>query len=117
MERTFEHWLVSKGMTEGIKGYLKEIRFTNKETKRNGWADFVFPQLKLIIELDGNQHRLRVDLDQERDDHLRSRGWKVIRITHGEYVRKTRIHEIESLLEIPGGIEPRTVLPTFNGPA
>ena len=101
METTFRNWLTNHGMKEGINGFLTEVHFKfkhNTKTK-NGWADFVFPRIKLIIELDGSHHKNRKELDDIRDKHLRDiRGYNVIRITHGEYVKKTRIEEIKNLL-------------------
>jgi very-short-patch-repair endonuclease len=98
MESSFEEWLTSKGMGRGVNGYLTEVYFFNKQTKKNGWADFVFPRKRLIIELDGTHHRKRKHLDKQRDDYLRSKGWNVLRISHREYLNKTKQAEVESLL-------------------
>lgn len=119
MEQSFATWLKEHDIQEGLKGFLTEVKFNIKGSKKRGWADFVFPKLKLIIELDGSHHKNRKELDEIRDATLLARGWKVVRITHTEYRKKTRIDEIRTLLglEVPGGIEPRTVLPTFNGSA
>lgn len=114
MERTFATWLEQQGIKLGLHGYLTEVRFYNPTTKRNGWADFVFPSYRLIIELDGSHHRNRIELDQIRDAYLTSRGWKVVRITYREYQLGSRKAEILNLLglETPGGIEPPVFLPS-----
>ena len=106
MEQTFEQWLQTNHIQRGLKGYLDQVHFYNSTTKKNGWADYVFPQLRLIIELDGTHHIKRKHLDKVRDEYLTSRGWKVVRITHREYVKKIRVDEIKQLLKIgpPGGI-------------
>jgi very-short-patch-repair endonuclease len=68
---------------------------------KNGWADFVFVSRRLVIELDGNHHKTRKHLDEIRDDHLSTRrGYTVIRITHSEYVKQTRLKQIEHVLGI-----------------
>jgi len=95
MERTFTQWLISKGVKRSLHGFLTEVHFYNREVNKNGFCDFVFPTLRLIIELDGNHHERRRDLDKLRDLYLQSRGWRVKRITHKEYRRKTRLKEIE----------------------
>lgn len=108
MEKSFEEWLIAQGINRGIKGYLNEVRFRNSYTNRNNWADFVFPQQKLIIELDGTQHLKTIEQDQIRDKSLTDRGWKVVRISYSEYQKQTRIDEIKSLLVVPRGLEPRS---------
>jgi very-short-patch-repair endonuclease len=100
MERSFTTWLISKGMSRGLSGFLSEIHFKNPETKKNGWADFVFPRRRLILELDGTHHRKRQHLDAARDEYLDQRGWKVVRITHAEYRSGSRIPEIQQLLGV-----------------
>lgn len=103
MERSFVEWLESHGIHQGIYGYKDQVHFKyklNNKTK-NGWADFVFVSRKLIIELDGNHHNKRKDLDQLRDAHLlQERGYTVVRITHAEYRKQSRIEEIKNLLDI-----------------
>ena len=56
--------------------------------------------MKLIIELDGTQHRNTVMQDAMRDDYLISIGYRVLRITHREYVKQTRIDEVKRLLNM-----------------
>jgi very-short-patch-repair endonuclease len=86
MEKSFEQWLLQNNIKNGINGYLTELHFYNPNTNKHGWIDFIFPKLKLIIELDGNHHRCRKDLDNLRDDYLKSKRYNVIRITHQEYI-------------------------------
>lgn len=42
--------------------------------------DFALPSEKIDIEIDGTSHRNRQRKDYERDEFLRSLGWKVIRV-------------------------------------
>jgi very-short-patch-repair endonuclease/predicted nucleic acid-binding Zn ribbon protein len=92
MERSFEEWLKSKGMTNSLHGYLMEVKFFNPYTNKWGRADFVFPKKKLIIELDGTHHLepKRKALDVIRDAYLCTRGWDVIRVSHKEYKNKSK---------------------------
>lgn len=48
-------------------------------------VDFVCPEEKLIIELDGPFHARRKSYDEERDMFLRSRGFRVIRLTNDDF--------------------------------
>jgi very-short-patch-repair endonuclease len=43
-------------------------------------ADFYCRELKLIIEIDGEIHKLRREYDRDRDEKLNSKGLNVIRI-------------------------------------
>lgn len=63
---------------------LRGRRFENhkfrRQTRIGPWiADFCCYDLKLVIELDGGVHRLRVEEDGERDADLRRRGFTVLR--------------------------------------
>jgi very-short-patch-repair endonuclease len=100
LESSFQMWLEAHGLRKSLHGYLTEVHFYNRNTKKHGWADFVFPAQKLIIELDGSQHTKRKQLDDIRDAHLISRGWKVVRITHTEYRTQSRVNEIKILLNL-----------------
>lgn len=108
MEKSFTLWLHQNQILRGFNGYLDEIHFYNKTTNKHGWIDFVFPRQKLIIELDGSHHKNRVNLDTIRDQHLEGRGWKVLRITHREYQKRTREPLVRQLLNLAAlpGIEP-----------
>jgi very-short-patch-repair endonuclease len=100
MESSFQQWLLAAGIPNSLNGFLTEIHFVNINTGKNGWIDFLFPRQRLIIELDGNQHKKRFGLDAIRDIYLNNKGWKVIRITHSEYKKGTRIAEIKKELNI-----------------
>ena len=100
LESSFEQWLMQNNYKKGIKGYLTEVCFKNKEHNKIGRLDFLFPKLKVIIELDGTQHNYTIDKDKIRDKYLESRGYIVIRITHKEYKNKTKIDYIKRILDI-----------------
>lgn len=48
------------------------------------FADFVFPDRMLIIEVDGSNHRVQKRYDAERDDFMRGLGFTVWRIQNKE---------------------------------
>lgn len=99
MERTFREWLIANGLEEDTyNGFKTEVHFYNNVEGKNIFADFVFESRRLIIELDGSHHKARVELDEVRDEYLRSQGWYVLRITHAEYKNKSKLPTVKSLL-------------------
>ncbi|MDP3722709.1 MAG: DUF559 domain-containing protein [Candidatus Omnitrophota bacterium] len=68
--------------------FLEPLGFQSQYTASSGRAgppytlDFGHPELKVVVEIDGKQHsgtRIQ-ERDRERDAHLASLGWRVIRI-------------------------------------
>lgn len=49
---------------------------------------FIFESKKLIIELDGTQHRKTVEQDSIRDKWFNSKGYKVVRIPVEEFKKR-----------------------------
>ena len=47
-------------------------------------ADFVCLEQRLAIELDGGQHAEQAKYDRARDDYLRQRGFRVLRLWNSE---------------------------------
>lgn len=84
MEQSFEEWLSSNG----IIGWDSETHFWNPILKKNYFVDFINEEKKLIIELDGTQHRKTKDVDDARDEYFRSIGYDVRRITHEEFKKR-----------------------------
>lgn len=58
---------------------LGDIKFRRQMPIGSYIADFCCPALKLIIELDGGVHVLRVEDDARRDAWLKAAGFKVLR--------------------------------------
>jgi very-short-patch-repair endonuclease len=54
-------------------------------------ADFYCEQHRLVVEVDGGQHRMDVAVaaDAERDRYLRANGYRVCRIPHLVAIQKT----------------------------
>lgn len=84
METTFEEYLAANNIT----GWETEKHFWNNDLRKNYFPDFLFEDLKLIIELDGTQHRKTVEQDAIRDKWFNSIGYKVIRITVEEFKKR-----------------------------
>lgn len=96
MEKTFKEWLISHNIE-----FDDEILIHNTEINKNYFVDFIFESIKLIIELDGTQHRNTIDSDNIRDEYLsRIYGYTVLRITSKEYKNKTKYKLVCSLLGI-----------------
>jgi very-short-patch-repair endonuclease len=96
METSFSEWLISNGIK-----HKTEEHFYNHEINKHYFADFYFEASKLIIELDGTQHRHTVENDAIRDEFLtRFHGFNVVRITHKQYIKNERLEEIKNLLGI-----------------
>ena len=96
MELTFKQYLNDNN----IVGWKSEIHFWNDLLKKNYFPDFIFEDQKLIIELDGTQHRKTVEKDAIRDQWFASRGYRVIRIPHPEF--KERYFSGKGFLDLLG---------------
>lgn len=55
--------------------------------------DFVHPQKKIVVEVDGSIHNYRKDQDSQKDDRLVSAGYRVLRFTNRQV-----FYEIQSVL-------------------
>ena len=96
MEETFEHYLISND----ISGWESEVHFYSEELKKNFYPDFIFENKKLIIELDGTQHRLSIDKDSIRDQWFKTKGYTVVRIPHETF--KQRLFSGKGFLDLLG---------------
>ena len=72
---------------------INEILYYNNHFV-NQQVDFYLPQAKLVIEIDGQQHKKEVARvsDAQRDVHLTSNGIKVVRITTDE-LRQNKFYD------------------------
>lgn len=96
METEFEKYLVE----HNIIGWETEKHFWNEDLKKNYFPDFLFESKKLIIELDGTQHRKTVEQDAVRDEWFNKQGYTVIRIQHSEF--KERLFSKKGFLDLLG---------------
>ena len=95
LEVSFEEWLKSKNIID----YETEKRFYNSELKKSYYADFVFQDKKLIVELDGTQHLKTIIQDEERDEYItKNFGYRIIRVSYKEYINKNKEQLLLKLL-------------------
>lgn len=98
MELTFESYLKEIN----IIGWDTEVHFWNDVLRKNYFPDFIFESRKLIIELDGTQHRKTVEQDAIRDKWFSDKSYKVIRIPHSEF--KERYFSGKGFLDLIGDV-------------
>ena len=63
--------------------------------------DFAFPDVKIDLEIDGDQHHLDkrvVESDKRRNEYLEHLGWKVIRVKWSEYKKLTDKKEYVNMI-------------------
>lgn len=95
LESSFEHWLLINNLTN----FITEKAFRRHDIAKTYFVDFYFPNLNLVIELDGTQHKNTKLYDQERDQYITfTYGVEILRISHKEYIEKTKIEFIKSKL-------------------
>jgi len=63
-------------------------------------ADFCCTEAKLVVELDGGQHALRLAEDQVRTKYLESQGYVVIRFWDNEVLTNTE-GVLQRIVEMP----------------
>lgn len=69
-------------------GFIKDRDFTTQYPLDNRYiADFAFILEKVVIEVDGKEHKekLKLKKDKIRDRHLRSANWVTIRINESDF--------------------------------
>lgn len=96
MELTFEKYLKQLVICD----YESEKHFWSPTLEKNFFVDFIFESKKLIVELDGTQHRLTTEKDIARDNWFRSIGYEVVRVDVYEFRR--RHFSREGFLDILG---------------
>lgn len=103
LERSFEEWLVKNNIS--LK-YEDEYTIKNHITKKWYFVDFYFPEINLIVELDGKQHEKpkHKEKDKIRDEYITTHlGIQVFRISYVEYQLGTKIEELKIKLVPPLG--------------
>ena len=67
------------------------LKFRRQAPVAGAIPDFVCPELKLLIELDGGIHDLKVFKDAERDHRLAEAGFTVLRFGNEAFLRNPGI--------------------------
>lgn len=83
-ERALWYWL--------RKSQVKGAKFRRQAVLGEYIVDFLCPELRLVIEVDGESHVGRGNKDADRDGWLRDRGYRVIRATNDDVL--TNIHGV-----------------------
>nr|WP_315984985.1 endonuclease domain-containing protein [Pseudomonas mendocina] len=63
-------------------------------------VDFICTERWLVIELDGGQHQLQTEYDQQRERYLESRGYRVLRFWNHQVLAETEAVLEQIRLEI-----------------
>ncbi|HWQ86364.1 endonuclease domain-containing protein [Brevundimonas sp.] len=67
------------------------LKFRRQTPIAGAIPDFVCPELKLLIELDGGIHDLKIVEDAERDLRLAEAGFTVLRFSNAAFLRNPNI--------------------------
>ncbi|MGB9648112.1 MAG: DUF559 domain-containing protein [Stellaceae bacterium] len=93
-KRTIGARRLRRDMTEAERRLWRELRelgpphrFRRQHPIGRYVVDFACPAAKLVIELDGGQHALRAEHDQNRSIEIASRGYRVIRFWNGDVMK------------------------------
>ena len=74
---------------------IEGFKFRRQQPIGQYVPDFVNFKKKLIIELDGGQHKIQKDEDKKRDDWFEERGFKVLRFWNNDV-----FENLEGILEV-----------------
>jgi very-short-patch-repair endonuclease len=74
----------------GLRESFPGTRFRRQHPIGGHVVDFACPARKLVIEIDGGQHALRLVADAKRTAVLAMRGYRVIRFWNNEVLQNTR---------------------------
>ena len=69
---------------------MEGLKFRRQQPIGRYIVDFVCFEKKIIIEVDGGQHAVETKKDTERDEWLRSQGFKVITFWNNEVLTNTQ---------------------------
>jgi very-short-patch-repair endonuclease len=88
--------LAERKLWERLRAHrMGNVHFRNQHAIGYYIVDFCAPRIKLIIELDGNQHLEQQDYDAQRTKYLESRGYQVLRFWNHDVM-----NDIEGVLQV-----------------
>ena len=64
-------------------------KFRRQHPIRPFIVDFVCVERKLIIEVDGGQHAIKVQEDESRAGYLRNKGYRILRFWNNKVLKET----------------------------
>jgi very-short-patch-repair endonuclease len=103
LEESFETWLLNNNIS--LK-YETEYTIKNHITQKWYFVDFYFPEINLIVELDGKQHEKpkHKEADKLRDEYITTNlNLNVFRISYDEYQAGSKVNQLLKLFEDTGG--------------
>jgi very-short-patch-repair endonuclease len=103
LEESFETWLLDNNIS--LK-YETEYTIKNHITQKWYFVDFYFPEINLIVELDGKQHEKpkHKEADKLRDEYITTNlNLNVFRISYDEYQAGSKVNQLLKLFEDTGG--------------
>jgi len=78
-------WAMARG--RGVDG----LKFRRQAPVAGMVADFMCPELKLVVELDGGVHRLKEAQDGRRDQRLAEAGFTVLRSSNEAFLTNPNV--------------------------
>ncbi|MBA4355066.1 MAG: hypothetical protein C0409_10265 [Novosphingobium sp.] len=67
-----------------LSGGVLGVRFNRQMPVGPYFADFLFRELMIVVELDGSSHDLRLEYDAARDRFMAQAGYRVLRFTNAD---------------------------------
>ncbi len=77
---------------------MEGLKFRRQQPLNNYIVDFICFERKLIIEVDGGQHKINIDQDIKRDNYFKNQGYRVLRFWNNEV-----LGNIDGVLEVIRG--------------
>ena len=69
---------------------LNGLHFRRQQVVHGYFPDFYCHQHELIVELDGGIHEFQKEYDAEREEYLRSLGFRIIRFTNEDVTKNLK---------------------------
>jgi len=90
--------LIKDGLTK------RKLSFETQYRILSYWVDFAFPNIKLVVECDGERwHSTKEQLlkDKQKDEKLTNVGWKVLRFREKEILKDSKevVNKIENFIK------------------
>lgn len=97
-----EKWLI--GVLNRELGFIEDKDYKTEYFFHKQFLDFAWPERKLCIEIDGQQHERFVERklnDAKKDENLKAENWKLLRLRWSDICKNTQeyIQQILSFLK------------------
>ena len=83
---------------QAIRGGRLGVTFRRQVPLGPFIVDFLAPSARLVVEVDGGYHGLRVKADARRTRWLERRGYRIVRVS-----ARCVVHELEAVLRVIAG--------------